>query len=1776
MQTQFTPFERRALANIEAIELINEKQGEPFSDADLAVLQGYNGWGGLAALFDKSHQHKALSDRLKDAVGDTIYADLRQSILSSYFTPESISDIMWSLLVKLGFTGGTVLEPSAGSGALIQSCPDSIRANSRFTAVEYCPITAAVLAAKEPGVKVINNGFQSICLPSDYYDCGILNPPFLETYMQDEFDRKIKGSEHNFFLQKTIKTTREGGFVCCLVTRSFLDASDNTTRSAIAKLATLKAAFRLPNNVFSNDNTNVITDILVFQRTNKGEFNPNWIDSGVFEVTAEGHATINQYYLDNPTHILGNPVVTTDRFKKLMVDITPNPSIDIAETIDFLTAHFSPCYVDINPDALDQGDQDIEVTDDIALFNLGFDVNGDPVKRILDFETTPQYERMSFNATQVKRLAALITLREVLFTLLDAEAKDTGNTNCDQLRAELNRQYDKFVSKYGAISSRGNGFMRECASFGALLGLEANYDEGVSERTALKQGVLPVEASWDKAQIFYDRLNSPVETMPTVETASEALIASLKFRGEVDLAYMSDISGISSDDLKNQLVGAIFFDPETNRYEYKDLYLSGNIIDKLAAAEARLPLDATMQGNINALTEVLPEALNAGHISVAFGAPWIPPHLLKDFIHHLLQIKSHCLNRVETNYVAGRWVMNIENHMVDNSLNNVAYGNYRVPALDIIKKLLSFSPLKVLDRNINDKPVINKVETEKLQANADKIQAEWDNWIYACPDRKNLLTNLYNEQFNCYVEPTFDGSILTDDEGFLPGQNRTITARPHQLSCIMRGVMTKNLLVDASVGSGKTLISLGFISVMRQIQQQKAGSGKGAVMIVVPNHLINGWISEINKFYPSMAGKVLIGTEYLTSKKQREGFLANIALGDWDIVLIARSTFGLIPCSDDYTSGFIQDYLDEVEAQMEQTEDSMTLRELEKLKRSLGSKMQALLNKQKRDKTNFPFERLGISQIIVDEIHEGGFKNLLYISKMTNIGGMGSAEGSQAAFDLFIKARYLQEQNNGRGLIGLSGTTITNSVVESYTYLKYFFYDEAKKNGLTDLDTYISIFATPSSEYELSVTGAYKEKLRLRKFTNLPELSALFKQFSYVVTKDDLKAQCVEAGVPWYEPEITGGKPQLIVCPRSKAQADYMADILLRAENLRNVTPDEDNILKICSDAAKAALDMRLLDSSYEAEEQSKIAIAAAITARDYALSHDVRGVILAYIDMGVPGGASGLNLYAEFKEKLIEYGVLEKHIVFAHDANTLPRKRMMEAQLNVGEKRIFVSSTSKGASGLNIQERIVSILNIDQSLSWTPAAIEQRLGRGLRSGSELLARSRELGLPDHTINVYNFATDQSLDAHRFGLLETKARFISMLKTAQGHQRVLTEEDAGEASEDTFASIKAAISGNPLILAAVTTDKKIKQLESKRRAHNQEVLDATYYVSKYANYQQEHQTALSLVALDIDTAEQFKDQYSFTTINGSLTAVATPDAVLDERLALAEQAQRKTLDDFKAQYRALDTQLKDLLASGANKNSLQVQKISEQMGNLTQAYKDEKSRYIRRPRCDMEMLFERELHSARQRHGTHLYGTKAQFGVYRGFEVSVMMDHRHSYIYLSGQYFSSRVRFDGSKNVSAAKIIASLNELYEGIWSLTEQVEHQYQGIAKSFDIYNQRQHMQFPHEIELDELEVLSEAIHKALSTENGTLDPAFEHLLPSTTFEKVEPTYVADIILPERISPPECYVTSDKPMPVATTTIKRHVPAQNFFEATESLKLLFDDDSSLDELVEEHDLIF
>lgn len=1690
------PILTRVLKNIEAIKSLDDPQN------DAQLLSQYKGWGGVAPFFSKP-EYQSLREELTELVGKNAFSELRASILSSYYTPTNIARLMWQGMARLGFEGGKILEPSAGNGALLGACPDVIADKLDIVAIEKCGVTANVLKERFPKANIINQGFEAVCLPYDYYDAVILNPPFLNATLHDEYDRKLKATEHNFFILKSIKNVRDGGIVCALVTRYFLDATDDKYREEIANKANLIGAYRLDKSTFGVDNTDVITDLIYLQKTSEPDFSTwkdtssvNVIDGELVEVSSDDPsielANISSVYINHPQHIIGKPVAATDQFKKPVVSIVPDYEIPAAQRLSALLSKLPKIYKNEYVVDVDRHDETLEVNHSVELMGVDIDQNGVPFRRILDKEGIAQYERLGLNNRQVNRLGGWLEVKACLYALLEAERSNEDDKEVNELRDGLNYAYDAFVGQFGAINSKGNRFMRQCASYSRLAGLEIDYDAGVSAEVAKKKGVEAKQASWTKAPLLNHRMNWPMAQIPCKASSSkDALMLSIQYKGKVDVDYMASLTDKDKESVLNDLVGLIFFNPEIDSYELASVYLSGNIVTKIQQCENALTDKPFLQFNIDALKEVKPDTIEAEDIIVSFGAPWLPERVMHDFIDHLLNIGKQA---PVVKYVGGRWQMPLKGHNVDHSKNAITYACEGVTGLEIISKLLHHNSLKIFD-TVDDKKILNVVATQALQDAAERIKQSFQDWVFVDNARREAIVEKYNVHFNAYVAPEIDGEILVDDEGYLPYQNKNIKLRPHQLNGIARNVLGKSTLIDVPVGGGKTLI--GLFSIL--LQKRLGLINKAAV--VVPNHLISNWVSEIAKFAPET--KVLVCNEYNTKKENRELLLASIAYGDYDVIIIARSTFYLIPCESNYTKDFIQGFIDEVEDAENSTDDRMTLRELEKTKHALKNKLLSLINTQRRDSTKLTFETLGIDSIFVDEFHER-FKNVPYFTGHNNVGGLGPQEGAMMALDMFMKARYLQKRNDGRGLCCLTGTSITNSPIEVYHQLRYFMFDEALRLGLNHADQFISVFSEPETRFELSASGTYKDTTKIRSFSNVPELTRLMRQFAFVITKDELRAQCKEKGLKWYEPEMRDGKAKMIVCERSDEQAEYMQDLVYRAENLSNCKPKEDNMLKICSDAAKASLDMRLVDASYPKNPNGKLPIAARVAAKEYYESHEDKGVILIFIDLGTPN-SKNINLYQEVKDDLISFGVRENEIAFVHDAKNNEQKQVLSDRVNAGEIRILLASTATGGTGLNVQARIVAILNACMGQSWTPAAYEQRLGRGFRSGNVLLEQSREKGEPDHTIAVYNFATDLSLDSFRFGLLETKGKFIAQIKQSQITKRVIRDDDMDD-NEDTFAQIKAAVSGNPLILASVNTERDIKTLSLQSKAHWRNQTVSRQFVNQYSNIDTMESDELAAIQRDIARVEPFENLCQLTI--GNQHYQPSTEAELELMTERLKDKRRAQMDD-------VNQRLKIAKQKAREGMSISQQGVIQRLNNEYQMV----SRPAPMARCAMQSAFKKVLYRGLDMLDKRVTSS-TRICEYRGLEVSLKYQGWRRVLIIEGEQVGWGIEVPKSEKPRIDLLLEEMDRCIAKVKGAFQTSVERFKSIREDLVTHKARMDVEFAKQGELEEKEELLRAIQQALLAKTDIAEE-YKSKIPALSIVKPKATIAEDIVLPDSVAP-------------------------------------------------------
>ncbi len=1458
MVAAVTPAFTKALENnLNALRLSSDlkSRGELPSESESVVLDQYAGWGAFSPLFDSRRSElETQREELKLLLGESRFNDIRRSILDSYYTPAAIAKFLWSGLARMGFKRGKVLDPAVGSGALVDaSLSVDLENDIDWTCIEKCSATADLFSLRHPRTKIINKDYTDLAIPNDSFQAAIMNPPFGEWQVRDPFEKNLSNlSVHNLFVAKTLRKIQPGGLCAVVVSRYFMDGYDSKAREQAGKVAKLIGAWRLPSGCFKDSGTDVITDLLFFQRTDDaGELNGDeWMDSVPWESDTDG-IRINRWYVENPGNLLGVAGRVSNQYRQEDFGLTALGNIQ--EDLDRIINNLPENIYSVDEELVFEHTPNIQVENDTRtkVFGYCIDDSGLPAQRVNDILGQKSYKRVEIPETKVVRLKKLLALRDTLSDLLEAESAGMPGDPISSLRSKLNSLYDAFVTSHGAIHGIGNSFLKYDPDYALLLGLEFDYDPGISKAKAKKEGVDAKKACWKKADIFYKRVCYPHNPHVSVNNALDALVYSLKNFGRIHFDYMNEISGIAVDELKHDLTGKIFCsDPANNTWVTGDEYLSGNVKKKLSEAR-KLSVDYPwLKGNIQALEKVIPKDIPAHEIYVTIGAPWLPGAVLAEFCQHMVDAEIK-----EPIHAGGEWYLNFFVRDGSYAKQTSRFGTERLPFSDIFKKLINNKSLTVYDV-IDEKRVVNTVETTAVEEKADEIKEAWENWIFADTARRDLVSKLYNDLFNTSVVYQADGSFLADDNGLLPNQNPAIKLAPHQLNTAWRAIVTGNLLADQSVGSGKT-----FMAACAAMEMKRMGLVSKTI-ITVPNHLVTSWRTEIARLYPS--AKVLTAQNEAMSKVNRRQFLATATLNEYDIILIPHSSFIFIPAPQEYSIKFFEEQLEDLEAGIlaaTKSNDHSIVRQLEKRKQSLSNKLKNLLSRPSKD-TTLSFDQLGADMMIIDESQV--MKNLYFSSSHSGLSGMGTPDGSQRAADFFAKARYLQDKNNGRGLISLTATPISNSMVEMYTVMRYHMYNDLRAAGLHYLDTWISVFAIPSSEYEMTVSGSFKQKSRLRRFCNIPELMRLYRSFAEIITKSDLKAIYRENNMPWPEPEMTTGKPIIITAERSPVQDEYFEKILERAENMGEADPSVDNWLLLTTDANKASLDMRLIDPTLEDYAGSKVNKCVDETFRLYKLWDDKKGTQIIFCDLGTPKPGEQKShlrhcVYSDIKLKLMAKGIPESEIAFIHDANTDTRKEHLFRLVNKGIVRILLGSSSTLGAGANIQSRVIGLHHLD--LPWRPSDEIQRSGRALRRGNLFFENDNSF-----TVNIYWYATKLTLDSHRSQTLETKSRFIEQVKSSDLRERIVS--DIGDESSSNFAEIKAMVSGNPLLLKHFQTEQRIKKLERAKNAHKQKIWSAESRIQLYSNYQDEYADNVKRHGIDMERLDTYGNELTFITIGG--------------------------------------------------------------------------------------------------------------------------------------------------------------------------------------------------------------------------------------------------------------------------------------------------------------------
>lgn len=1379
--------------NIAALRLLQhlDATGQQALPDQQRGLARYVGWGGLSDAFDgKKAEWAGEYKTLKELLPAQEYEAARASTLTSFYTPPEIIRTMYETLERFGLKGGNILEPSMGVGAFFANRPASFDTNGTMLyGVELDPVTGRIAQQLFPKANIQITGYEKASLPDSFFDAVVGNVPFGQYKVNDPAFNRYNFLIHDYFAAKNIDKLRVGGIQAIITTSGTMDKKSEDVRRYLAARCDLIGAVRLPNTAFkAAAGTEVTADILFLQKRDGVLSNPeaDWLHVGQ---TADG-IPMNQYFIDHPEMICGKMEMVSGPYGPRPT-CQPDTDTSLEEQLRTAMGRLQAVLPELAPLAI--GDEENAASSkaipaDPAVRNYSYCVRDGKIyfrRDSLMWEQTP-------NAMTRQRIEGMVGLLSATRELIQVQVNDLPEEEIARLQRQLSRQYDDYVSKYGRLYSRANNAaFHEDSGYSLLRSLERVDEEGNFA---------------GKADMFTKRTIRPTRVIDHVDTAAEALVVSLAEHGGIDLAYMQQLSGKTQEELVKDLSGLMFRVPgmgteEDPVYQTAEEYLSGNVRQKLEQARQAAALDPVYRANADALAAVQPKELTASEINVHLGTTWIPADDVRQFVLELMQPNAWVAQHIQVHYepVTARWSVTGGRMDSVNVRATATYGTKRRSFYDLLQSSLNMQPARVDDYveepDGKKRAVPNVKETRLAQDKQKQIEAAFRDWIFKDPDRRRRLAAYYNEHYNNLRPREYDGSFLT-----FPGMNPEITLRPHQRNAVARILFGGNTLVAHAVGAGKTI-------VMGAAAMEKKRLGLcSKTMIVVPNHLTEQIGSELLTLYPN--ANILVAAKRDFEKDRRKLFCSRIATGNYDIVILGHSQFTRLPLSDERQQQFLRDEIEQFTevinaAKKERTGQELSVKQLERAKKSLESRLEKLMDAPKDDAVTF--EELGVDSLMVDEAHQ--FKNLAVQTKMQNVSGITTAE-SRKATDLLMKCQYLDEITGGKGVVFCTGTPISNSAAELYTMMRYIQADTLREHGLYAFDAWAANFGETVSAMELAPEGTgYRMKTRFARFNNLPELISMWKLAADVQTADMLKLEV---------PELEGGKPTVIMCPPTELQKHTIQALGERAEAVRagSVDPHMDNMLKITTDGRKLALDQRLLNPALPDDPGSKANACADKVYEIWAQTRERRSTQLIFSDLATPG-TGAWNVYDDIRDKLIARGVPKEEIAYIHDANTDAKKAALFARVRAGKVRVLLGSTQKMGAGTNVQTKLIALHHLD--VPWRPSDIEQREGRILRQGNE-----------NKRVQIFRYATEGSFDAYSWQLIENKQRYISQIMTSKTPARSC--EDLDEATL-TYAEVKALCAGNPLIKEKMDLDNEVARLSTLRSAHNAQIYELQDLVS---------------------------------------------------------------------------------------------------------------------------------------------------------------------------------------------------------------------------------------------------------------------------------------------------------------------------------------------------------
>lgn len=1475
--------QQRLRSNVEALEVVRTlmKEGREATADERDVLGRYRGWGGVDlgraystdmmrrssnGRWGTQTENDKLLSRLADIIDELdpdgkrgVLSAINRAALTSYYTPTAVAKTLNDFVELAGFKGGNMLDPSMGSGIFEGTMSKAVQQRTMIHGVELDWLTGQIARNLYPDANVLVTGYEQAGTADNAYDVVMSNIPFGDLSVTDKtwkhdsspVRKAAQNRIHNYFAVKMLDNTRPGGLCVIMTSNAILDTKSNQIiREHLADKAEVLGVVRLPDNTFKGAGTSVVTDVILLRKykneadriatrgneTYTTNIEKPFLSSGELQLKnpTDGktyNVTVNGYFTKNKDMMIGDgkaggqyradefglsSTMSTDEIAKSIRNLVEKKIIADRKGKLFDT-HKTEREVKQAVSEAYKGDGNYISSGNIVEQDGMMGVVTSTKNKYGDVTTT--FNEIPSLKGKAERIEAMLPIRKAMKQLIDMQIQGVDNNHLEEARTELQNTYDAFVKKYGRLNDKANDFLTEDIDGYTLRSLEKYKDSkfiGLSD-------------------IFTKNTIKPALDMTTAKTPQDAISLSLAEYGEIKPSFMKDVLG---ENWVEQCGDTLFKTPFTeDEYETVDAYLSGDVKTKLEQARTAAKEDATLQRNVDALEAVQPKDIPFEDISIRMGARWIPAEVYTDFMYEQFGIPKyiHRGNKSGVEYLpeVDQYVVNVDKKELGGEAD--AWRTSRRSASEVFTAALQDKSLSVFDtikEGGKETKVLNKEETELLNNKIQDLRTAFEDWIGQNPEREEMLMRLYNDKFNRTVLRKFDGSHL--NVAGLMGKE----LRPHQKDAVWMLINNRGGIVDHIVGAGKTLVMQSAIMEMRRMGIAKKP------MIIALKSTVAQIAKEFREAYP--AARILAPTEKDFAANNRKKFMAQIALNDYDCVILSHDQYNMLPHTEEVERSVIDEQMAQLDNAIEflygQDDKSQLTKKqikgLEKRKNNLETKLTNLLDR-KIDR-EFTFEGLGVDYLFVDECQH--FKSLPYVSTYDRVAGLGDKKGSQKSIALLNGVRYLQKMHQGdQGTVFLSGTTISNSLSEIYHLLNYLRPSEMERLGMTTFDAWAGNFAIHTAELEYGVTSELKEKDRFRSLTNIPELAKMYAEIADVRNDMNLKLP---------KPKM---RSHIVTVP----QTDLMQEINREIVNMvKNKDGDYFNIdsnentpwgLLASTYSAKAAINPRLIDESWESEG-GKIPAVCENVKKIYDQFAEQKGTQLIFCDTGVPGKGKKYDAYSDIINRLVnDYGIPRKEIADIHEANTDEKRKELFAKVNDGSVRILIGGTKNMGTGVNVQKRIVAMHHVD--VPWTPADREQREGRGVRQGNEI---ARDFN--DDNVDVYFYATEGSLDMYKYQLQETKGKLFAQFKSGTIGDRTFDEGDA-EGDFDP-AEVVAMLSGNPVIFEKSKQDKKVEKLRRAKRAYESD------WQRRHARYEElqtkkrNYERLLSLNASDVRELER--------------------------------------------------------------------------------------------------------------------------------------------------------------------------------------------------------------------------------------------------------------------------------------------------------------------------------